>query len=127
MMPSACARLLARNLSIDEEIVMGKGLYLDSWHPFWVLAAILQNKLIQHDSTAIMQLWKSQLLNPVQDLWVHGATSLVILSQVFSRSIAVSTGEQVALSSGVCPYLFALAYPYSFIFAPRKPNLELSN
>ena len=81
----------------------------------------------QTDSTAIMQLWKSQLLNPVQDLWAHGATSLVILSQVFSRSIAVSTGEQVALSSGVCPYLFALAYPYSFIFAPRKPNLELSN
>ena len=65
----------------------------------------------QTDSTAIMQLWKSQLLNPVQDLCAHGATSLVILSQVFSRSIAVSTGEQVALSSGVCPYLFALAYP----------------
>ena len=80
MMPSACARLVARNLSIDEQIVMGKGIYLDSWHPFWVLAAILQNKLIQHDSTAIMQLWKSQLLNPVQDLWAHGATSFFLKS-----------------------------------------------
>jgi hypothetical protein len=34
----------------------------------------------QTDSTAIMQLWKSQLLNPVQDLWAHGATSFFLKS-----------------------------------------------
>ena len=65
----------------------------------------------QTDSTAIMQLWKSQLLNPVQDLWAHGATSFFLKSfpdpllYPQENKLRLVLGYALSFRTGLPPFL----------------------